>query len=141
VLEPTQTYDDGAKTDVTDEAGTATGDVNESGTTIVLGTITIELECNEIMVLETTETITEAGTEFGTDDQLTMTVEDPTAITLEAANEVTNEAGTATTEVHESGTTTVDGITTTDEAGNEIMVLEITETITTDGTEAGTLEA
>jgi hypothetical protein len=53
---------------------------------------------------------------------------------------VTNDAGTATTEVHESGTTTVDVITTTDEAGNEMMVDEITETITTDGTEAGTLE-
>jgi len=85
VFEPTTMKDVAGKL-LTYETGTATGLDHESGTKSVVGTTTTDDECNEIMVLETTETITEAGTEFGTEDQLTITVLDPTAITLEAAN-------------------------------------------------------
>jgi len=67
VVDPTSTIEEAAN-EVTNEAGTATGDVNENGITIVDGITTTELEGNEMMVDETTETITEAGTLDGTDE-------------------------------------------------------------------------
>jgi len=48
--------------------GTATGVDHEFGTKRVDGTTTTELEGNETIVDETTETMTEAGTLDGTDD-------------------------------------------------------------------------
>jgi len=65
-------------------------------------------------------------------------VVEPTSTILDGANEVTHEAGTATGDLNVSGITTVDGTTTTDEAGNEktfdVGTTEITEFGTDDGT-------
>jgi len=67
VDDPTSTTDEAAN-EVTNDAGTATGEVNENGITIVDGITTTELECNEMIVDDTTETTTDDGTEAGTLD-------------------------------------------------------------------------
>jgi hypothetical protein len=69
VFEPTSTTDDGAN-EVTNEAGTATTDeiAHVDGTTTVVGTETTNDAGNETIVDETIETITNDGTDLGTDD-------------------------------------------------------------------------
>jgi len=67
VLDPIVTTLDGAN-EVTHEAGTATGDENESGITTVVGITTTDDDGNETIVEVTIETTTDDGTEFGTDD-------------------------------------------------------------------------
>jgi len=67
VFEPTSMTDE-ADNEVTHEAGTATNEDHESGTTTVDGTVTTDDLGNETTVDEINETITNVGTDDGTDD-------------------------------------------------------------------------
>jgi len=104
-----------AGTDETQEAGTATGEVQVFGTVTVAGTYANE----DTAIVTTAEDGTEATTLDGADDGtswdwiITAEVDVATVIYLEEPRVLgTQIAGTTTGEVHVDGTTTVAGTLT-----------------------------